>query len=105
MRLHANARLGPRGRQVMVERVLAGWTIRDAAASGGVSAQTCRKWLARYRVEGPGGLCDRSSVARRVPRRTGPGRVEAICALLRLRFSGPRSPRFSACRARRFRRS
>ncbi len=52
MRLHANARLGPRGRLVMVERVIAGWTVRDAACSAGVSPQTCRKWLARYRAEG-----------------------------------------------------
>jgi transposase-like protein len=88
MRLHANARLGPRGRLVMVERVIAGWTVRDAARSAGVSPQTRRKWFARSRAEGPGGLDDRSSVARRIPRRTGPGRVEAICALRRLRFTG-----------------
>lgn len=31
MRLHANARLGPRGRQVMVERVLSGWPATEAA--------------------------------------------------------------------------
>ena len=39
MRLHANARLGPRGRQVMVERVLAGWPAREAAEAAGVSAR------------------------------------------------------------------
>ena len=88
MRLHANARLGPRGRAVMVERVLAGWSIREAAASAGVSAQTCRKWLGRFRTEGPEGLKDRSSVPHRVPARTAPERVAAICALRRLRFTG-----------------
>jgi transposase InsO family protein len=89
MRLHANARLGPRGRQVMVERVLAGWPARQAAEAAGVSAQTCRKWVARYRREGVAGLHDRPSVAHRIPSRTGPQRVQAICALRRVRFSGP----------------
>jgi transposase InsO family protein len=88
MRLHANARLGPRGRAVMVGRVLEGWPVRQAAESAGVSPQTCRKWLARYRTEGPAGLNDRPSVAHRIPRRTEPGRVAAICALRRLRFTG-----------------
>ena len=88
MRLHANARLGPRGRAVMVERVTAGWSTKEAARSAGVSAQTCRKWVARYRAEGAGGLQDRPSVAHRIPARTAPGRVEAICALRRLRFTG-----------------
>lgn len=89
MRLHANARLGPRGRAVMVQRVLSGWKVADAAASAGVSAQTCRKWVARYRKEGAAGLHDRPSVAHRIPTRTRPERVRAILALRRLRFSGP----------------
>ena len=88
MRLHANARLGPRGRAVMVERVLEGWPVREAAASAGVSAQTCRKWVARYRAEGVRGLDDRPSVAHRIPQRTRPERVAAICALRRVRFTG-----------------
>jgi transposase InsO family protein len=88
MRLHANARLGPRGREVMVERVLAGWSTREAAESAGVSAQTCRKWVARYRHEGPTGLQDRPSVAHRIPARTRPERVAAIGALRRVRFTG-----------------
>ena len=67
MRLHANARLGPRGRAVMVERVTAGWSTKEAARSAGVSAQTCRKWGARYRAEGAGALQDRPSVARGGP--------------------------------------
>jgi transposase InsO family protein len=88
MRLHANARLGPRGRAVMVERVMAGWSARDAAQAAGVSPQTCRKWLARYRSEGPAGLHDRPSVAHCIPARTRPERIAAICALRRLRFTG-----------------
>ena len=66
MRLHANARLGPRGRAVMVARVLEGWPVRDAATSAGVSAQTCRKWIARYRSEG-GDVGVALHVAHRIP--------------------------------------
>jgi transposase InsO family protein len=73
----------------MVERVLAGWPTRQAAEAAGVSAQTCRKWVGRYRREGAAGLHDRSSVAHRIPARTHPERVQAICALRRVRFSGP----------------
>jgi transposase InsO family protein len=72
----------------MVERVLAGWSCREAAQSAGVSAQTCRKWVSRYRAEGAAGLQDRPSVARRIPARTSPARVAAICALRRIRFTG-----------------
>ena len=88
MRLHANARLGPRGRQVMGERVEAGWPVARAAQAAGVSGQTCRKWVARYRAEGPSGLQDRPSVAHRIPHRTHAERVEAILALRRIRFTG-----------------
>ena len=88
MRLHANARLGPRGRAVMVERVAAGWSTREAARSAGVSPQTCRKWVARHRAEGAGGLQDRPSVAHRIPARTARSgwRRSAPCAALR--FTG-----------------
>lgn len=88
MRLHANARLGPRGRAVMVERVIAGWSVAESAQAAGVSSQTCRKWLGRFRQEGLPGLQDRPSVAHRIPARTRPERVAAICALCRLRFTG-----------------
>jgi transposase InsO family protein len=72
----------------MVERVLGGWSAAEAARAAGVSAQTCRKWLARDRAEGRAGLIDRPSVAHRIPRRTPQGRVAAICALRRVRFTG-----------------
>ena len=62
MRLHANALLGPKGREVMVLRVLEqGWSVTEAALAAGVSGRTCSKWLARYRAEGQEGLLDRSS--------------------------------------------
>ena len=62
MKLHANARLSLKGRELLVERVeVAGWSLMEAAEAAGVSERTARKWLARYRAEGAAGLLDRSS--------------------------------------------
>jgi transposase InsO family protein len=66
-----------------------GWTVRRAAESAGISERSARKWLARFRAEGPAGLLDRSSAPRVVANRTDPQTVAAICALRRLRLSGP----------------
>jgi transposase InsO family protein len=90
MRCHANARLSPIGRRLLVDRIERdGWTVRAAAASAGISERTARKWLARFRAEGASGLLDRSSAPKTVANRTDPDLVAAICALRRLRFSGP----------------
>ena len=90
MRCHANARLSPIGRRLLVDRIERdGWTVCAAAESAGISERTARKWLARFRAEGALGLLDRSSAPRRVANRTDPDTVAAICALRRLRFSGP----------------
>ena len=88
MQLHANARLSVKGRELLVERLLAGWSLMEAAAAAGVSERTARKWRDRYRAEGAGGLADRSSAPRSVPSRTSQERIEAIAALRRLRFTG-----------------
>ena len=87
MKLHANARTCPKSRRLMVERVLAGWSLAEAAEAAGVSERTAAKWLARWRAEGEAGLVDRSSAPRRVPHRTPRLRVEAIVALRRLRMT------------------
>jgi transposase InsO family protein len=88
MKLHANAPLGPKGRSIMVRRVLArGWSLAAAAEAAGVSERTCSKWLARYRAEGEVGLLDRSSAPRSVPHRTSEPLVEAIVLLRRLRMT------------------
>jgi transposase InsO family protein len=86
MQLHANAKLGPAGRAVMVDRILRqGWSVAEAAEAAGVSEQTCRKWLRRARAGD--GLEDRSSVPKRQPRATPPDLVEAVLALRRLRMT------------------
>jgi transposase InsO family protein len=88
MRLHANAKLSVKGRELLIDRVqVAGWSLTQAAEAAGVSDRTARKWLARYRAEGPGGLADRSSAPARVANRTEERRVEAIAALRRLRMT------------------
>jgi transposase InsO family protein len=90
MKIHANARLSPNGRRLLIDRVQQeGWRVADAAEAAGISVRTARKWLARWRAEGELGLLDRSSAPRRVANRSEPRLVEAICALRKLRFSGP----------------
>ena len=90
MKLHANAPLGPKGRAIMVKRVLEeGIALAEAAEAAGVSARTARKWVVRYREQGEAGLIDRSSAPRRVHNATSPDRVEAIERLRRLRLTGP----------------
>jgi transposase InsO family protein len=90
MKLHANAPLGPKGRGIMVRRVLEeGIALTEAAEAAGVSAKTAGKWVRRYRSEGEAGLLDRSSAPRTVHNATPPERVEAIAALRRVRLTGP----------------
>jgi transposase InsO family protein len=89
MKMHANARLSLKGRELLVDRVEnAGWSLSAAAEAAGISDRTARKWIARYRTEGPGGLLDRSSAPVVVANRTEERRVEVIAALRRLRMTG-----------------
>ena len=90
MNLHANAKLGPKGRLVICRRVTdERWSLAEAAEAAGVSERTAGKWVRRYRSEGESGLLDRSSAPRRVHNATPAERVEAIAALRRLRLTGP----------------
>jgi transposase InsO family protein len=89
MRLHANARLSVKGRELLIERVEgAGWSLMEAAEAAGISDRTARKWVARHRGEGAAGLLDRSSAPVLVANRTDDRRVEAIAALRRVRLTG-----------------
>lgn len=84
MSQHPNARLTPRGRELLCDRVGGGMRVADAAAMAGVSRQTAHKWLARRRAGEP--MSDRGCRPRRLARRTPPeveGRVaEARASLL-----------------------
>jgi transposase len=89
MRLHANARLSPIGRRLLIDRIeREGWTVRAAAESAGVSQRTAQKWLARWRAEGQDGLLDRSSAPAVVANRTEEHTIAVIAALRRLRMTG-----------------
>jgi transposase InsO family protein len=87
MKLHANARTCPKSRRLLVERVGAGWSVMEAAAAAGISDRTARRWMRRWREEGPAGLLDRSSAPKRVPHKTPPERVAQIVRLRRLRMT------------------
>ena len=89
MKMHANARLSLKGRELLIDRVEnAGWSLSAAAEAAGISDRTARKWIARYRADGRDGLLDRSSAPSVVANRTEDGRVEVIAALRRLRMTG-----------------
>ena len=91
MKLHANAPLGPKGRLIMVRRVLEeGWSLTEAAEAAGVSERTAGKWVAPLPRRRRGGPARPQLGARRGPQRAPPeDRVEAIAALRRLRMTGP----------------
>jgi transposase InsO family protein len=89
MKVHANAPLGPKGRETMVLRVLEqGWSRTEAAEAAGVSERTCSKWVKRYLAAGEAGLLDRSSAPKSVPHRTPDELVEVIVRLRKLRMTG-----------------
>ena len=84
MKVHANAPLGPKGRETMVLRVVEhGWSLARAAAAAGVSERTCRKWRDRYLADGEAGLLDRSSAPGSIPHRTSEELV-AFCLAMAL---------------------
>lgn len=89
MKLHANARLSVKGRELLIDRMLTrGWSLTKAAEAAGVSDRTAAKWVYRFRLEGREGLLDRSSAPRSSPSRTPEERVQVIAALRRLRMTG-----------------
>jgi transposase InsO family protein len=89
MKLHANAALSLKKRELLVTRVVEeGWSLTKAAAAAEVSEPTARKWVSRYQAEGEAGLLDRPSAAHHVHNRTAEDRVQVICALRRLRMTG-----------------
>jgi hypothetical protein len=82
MSTHKNAKTTPHGRAVMVRRIEEeGWTATAVAAAFAVSERTVRKWLARYRAEGPAGLRDGSSRAHTVANRLAAAGVGMVLRL------------------------
>lgn len=89
MNLHRLARSCPSSRALLVERIGAGWSVREAAQAAGVSDRTAYKWLRRHREEGVVGLADRSSRPRRCPGKTEAKREAVVLELRALRLTGP----------------
>lgn len=86
MKIHKNARLTPKGREILVCRIVnEGLRIEEAAQASGVSVRTAYKWLARYRAQGREGLKDGSSRPVRCPHRTPEAQRAAILSLRRER--------------------
>lgn len=86
MNLHKHARLSPRGRALLVERILVqGLRVEEAAHAAGVSVRTAYKWLRRFRQEGPDGLVDRSSRPHRCPHATPSAIAEQVMEKRRAR--------------------
>jgi transposase InsO family protein len=89
MKLHGNAALTLKKRQLLVSRVSEeGWSLAKAAVAAEVSERRAGEWVRRFRTEGQAGLLDRSSAPRRVHNRTPEDRVQVIAALRRLRMTG-----------------
>ena len=88
MNVHKNARLTPRGRVLMIERIEGGLPVRRAAADAGISERSAHRWLKRWR-SGDRELLDRSSAPQRCPHRLRPEQVARIEQLRRQRLTSP----------------
>lgn len=97
---HARAKLTVAGRQLLVSRIGAGYTIAKAAEAQGVSRTTATKWLSRFKLEGEAGLADRSSRPRHSPRRLGETAERAIVAARQASRYGPHRLAFLTGRPR-----
>ena len=71
VQLHANAKLTPASRRLLIHRIHElNWTVTEAADAAGVSRQTAYKWLSRFAAEGASGLEDRPCRPHRLRRGT-----------------------------------
>jgi transposase InsO family protein len=88
MNIHKNARLTPRGRELLVRQIVSGQTTEAAARAAGVCPRTALKWVARFLAEGVEGLQDRSSRPHRLRKPTPLEVVEKVEARRRQRWTG-----------------
>jgi transposase InsO family protein len=86
--IHQNAALSLKGRALMVQRVLSdNWSYRATARAFQVDPKIVRRWVARFREDGPPALHDRPSRPHRQPWRTSKSLVRQIEALRRQRWT------------------
>ena len=87
---HRNARLTPRGRLLLVQRVRdEGMPVAHVAKAMGISRQCAHRWVRRFDEEGLAGLEDRSSRPHRSPNATSPRRVAKVLTARRRHRCGP----------------
>lgn len=84
--MHKNARLTPKGREVLVQRLQSGQRVAEVAQAMGLSETTVRKWWRRF-VQGEG-LQDRSSRPHSSPRAIPAERRAQVESLRRQRRTG-----------------
>jgi len=82
MNVHKNARLTPKGRELLIARLERGEHPYDVACALGISVRTVYKWRKRYREHALAGLQDRSSRPFQSPARTS-ATIEEQVVLLR----------------------
>ncbi len=70
MNVHQNARLTPKGRELLIARLERGEHVCDVACALGISVRTVYKWKKRHHEHGLAGLQDRSSRPLASPART-----------------------------------
>jgi transposase len=88
MDTHQNARLTPKGREVMVRAVVDhGLSQATAARRFNTTPKTVSKWVKRFRAEGAAGLRDRSSRPLSSPSQTPLTTCDAVEALRRQRHT------------------
>jgi transposase InsO family protein len=88
MNIHSSARTSPAGRALLVRRIQQeAWSVAEAAEAAGVSTNTARKWVARFKEHGPSGLLDRSSRPHRSPTQVPKNWQELVLELRRLRMT------------------
>ena len=89
MQLHPNAKLTPKTRRLLVDRVTRfHWPVAKAARAAGVSRQTAHKWLNRFEEAGDEGLEDRSCRPKSLPSRTARKLIRRMVQLRRRRKAG-----------------
>lgn len=87
MNSHKHARLTPKGRALLVGRVLdEGWSVTEASLAAGVSRRTAYKWIRRFEAEGDSGLFDRSSRPHSSPTATSRRKLRRFEQLRRRRW-------------------
>ena len=83
MNIHNNARLTPKGREILIGRLEPGEHACDVAGAMGVSVRTVYKWRQRYRQFGLCGLKGASSRPLSSPSRTSAAIEARVVALRR----------------------